>query len=322
MESSQPIISSPGKQPSLQPHGTETPSQPIDLLASFLDEIANSLLDPISLELMTDPVITSDMMTYDRDTIERWFQACRRERRPYTSPVTNQVLPSDILRTNSTLKLVLDSTIKFLEGKETENNLPIKGQEVLSQYRAILHEKQEAIRIRRETEKKAQALRLRCCRGHTLSVFGPDCLPASYAARFNSCTVSCDLCEASNIEQGSFYMNCEACRFDLCGACALRPDTQERILPPPTIIPANPFPQESYFPFLVPVVHPSSPSTSSPSTASVPIAVHTPARYRSRHFSSSTVAGSSEGRAFDQFMYLLDVFVLALALLPVVIFAR
>ena len=44
-----------------------------DILRS-IDSIPGDLIDPISYELMRDPVVAADGITYDRESIEEWFR--------------------------------------------------------------------------------------------------------------------------------------------------------------------------------------------------------------------------------------------------------
>lgn len=46
------------------------------------------LLDPISLDVMTDPVATADGQVYDREFIQEWFKLQEAHRSPFTSPLT------------------------------------------------------------------------------------------------------------------------------------------------------------------------------------------------------------------------------------------
>ncbi|GMH16104.1 hypothetical protein Nepgr_017945 [Nepenthes gracilis] len=61
-----------------------------------------NFLCPISLDLMNDPVILSSGITYDRSSIERWFEAGNR-----TCPVTNQILKTRYPIPNQTLRRMI-----------------------------------------------------------------------------------------------------------------------------------------------------------------------------------------------------------------------
>merc|ERR1712100_270684 len=63
--------------------------------------VPQDYLCPISLRLMSDPVIAADGHGYERAAIEEWFQ------HKQTSPKTNQPLPSKALIPNHTLKAAI-----------------------------------------------------------------------------------------------------------------------------------------------------------------------------------------------------------------------
>ena len=69
--------------------------------------IPDHFICPITLEIMDDPVICSDGITYNRDNIERWLETNS------TSPKTNQVLKDKILIPNYALKsgIMTDSVL-------------------------------------------------------------------------------------------------------------------------------------------------------------------------------------------------------------------
>lgn len=57
---------------------------------------------PISLDLMKDPVTLSTGITYDRESIEKWFEDGN-----YTCPVTNQIVANFDLIPNHTLRIMI-----------------------------------------------------------------------------------------------------------------------------------------------------------------------------------------------------------------------
>jgi hypothetical protein len=60
--------------------------------------------DPITLDLMNDPVLAEDGKTYDRASIEKWIQVCTRNRKPINSPLTNIPFTTCLLTPNLELK--------------------------------------------------------------------------------------------------------------------------------------------------------------------------------------------------------------------------
>lgn len=58
---------------------------------------------PISLEIMEDPVVTTDGSSYERASIEAWFQKTDRD------PLTNEIVRSKVLVANKTLKTAIQA---------------------------------------------------------------------------------------------------------------------------------------------------------------------------------------------------------------------
>ena len=93
--------------------------QPIDpaLLSTLVetDEIPHEYFCCISQEVMNDPVKTTDNHTYDRSSIERWFQT------RHTSPLTGLVLNDITLTPNTELKNQIQEYIR-LKMLQTQSN--------------------------------------------------------------------------------------------------------------------------------------------------------------------------------------------------------
>jgi hypothetical protein len=80
--------------------------------------LPDEFLCPITHELMTDPVITADGQSYERNAINQWFQ-----RGALTSPATGAVLPSNILTPNHALRNAINKFnehLPFLQNHLTE----------------------------------------------------------------------------------------------------------------------------------------------------------------------------------------------------------
>jgi hypothetical protein len=67
------------------------------------DDSNHRFLDPISLDIMNDPVRAADGLTYERASIQEWFRTLTANTRLLTSPLTNQSLASDTLTPNEDL---------------------------------------------------------------------------------------------------------------------------------------------------------------------------------------------------------------------------
>ncbi|XP_057446853.1 U-box domain-containing protein 21-like [Lotus japonicus] len=65
-------------------------------------EIPNHFRCPISLDLMKDPVTLSTGITYDRDSVEKWFDDGN-----YTCPVTNQIVKNFDMIPNHSLRMMI-----------------------------------------------------------------------------------------------------------------------------------------------------------------------------------------------------------------------
>ena len=83
-----------------------------DVLAALPpDTIPHCFICPISQDIMRDPVKTIDGFTYDRRSIERWFQTAQ------TSPLTGLPLGSTILEPNAALRQQIDEFVASLPGQ-------------------------------------------------------------------------------------------------------------------------------------------------------------------------------------------------------------
>ena len=66
----------------------------LDLTSSSLSDVPHEFLCPITLDIMTDPVVTADGHTYERSVIEEHL------RKSNISPKTNKPLENKILTPN------------------------------------------------------------------------------------------------------------------------------------------------------------------------------------------------------------------------------
>jgi len=70
---------------------------------SEMDAYLEHFMCPISLEIMEDPVMTVDGSSYERASIEAWFQKTDRD------PLTNEIVTSKALIPNKTLKSAIQA---------------------------------------------------------------------------------------------------------------------------------------------------------------------------------------------------------------------
>jgi hypothetical protein len=93
----------------------------LSLRTEAVSNNAHHLLDPIMLDLMKDPVIAADGNTYDRDSIQNWFDTTKTNGRGLRSPLTNLPMSSEALRPNEALKREL---LIFITSKESSIPAP------------------------------------------------------------------------------------------------------------------------------------------------------------------------------------------------------
>lgn len=70
-------------------------------------DMLSMCLCPITHEVMREPVIAADGMTYDREAIMKWFLMCDERGSGPVSPVTNQPLSTDYIVPNHTSRCLL-----------------------------------------------------------------------------------------------------------------------------------------------------------------------------------------------------------------------
>lgn len=96
---------------------------------TFQEEIPKEYLCPITGEIMTDPVVAADDLTYQRENIEEWFR-----RGNENSFITGEKLCSFSLYKNCFAKIKiqeykkkrLEAKFQFLGGNKSDLNIYIK----------------------------------------------------------------------------------------------------------------------------------------------------------------------------------------------------
>tara|TARA_R110002050_G_scaffold53365_3_gene121419 strand:+ start:36 stop:1868 length:1833 start_codon:yes stop_codon:yes gene_type:complete len=84
------------------------------------DECPDEFMDPISLEVMSDPVICGDGFTYERSSIETWFE------KNETSPMTGAPITSQSLIPNRALKAAIERYLEKHGGEEIKKRVAAK----------------------------------------------------------------------------------------------------------------------------------------------------------------------------------------------------
>lgn len=83
------------------------------------ESLLNIITCPISLEIMRDPVMTTQGHTYERSTIQAWFDSGHK-----TDPLTNQPLLNETLITNYAIKSIIESILNLSgDPKKSRNEL-------------------------------------------------------------------------------------------------------------------------------------------------------------------------------------------------------
>lgn len=84
------------------------------------DSTFSIFLCPITHDVMTDPVVSADGYTYEREAIARWFESSRK------SPVTGQTLPHTDLVPNQSVRTLLKTLIDMTDctPSQEEEKLP------------------------------------------------------------------------------------------------------------------------------------------------------------------------------------------------------
>mmetsp|Transcript_45120 Transcript_45120/g.118348 ORF Transcript_45120/g.118348 Transcript_45120/m.118348 type:complete len:402 (+) Transcript_45120:218-1423(+) len=99
---------------------TSPPLDLSDLVAALpADTIPHHFFCPISQDIMSDPVRTVDGHTYDRVSIERWFQ------HNHTSPLTGLVLPSVSLESHAVLRQQIEDFVAALPPEQKASLNPM-----------------------------------------------------------------------------------------------------------------------------------------------------------------------------------------------------
>jgi hypothetical protein len=87
-----------------------------------MDNVPNEYRCPISMELMTDPVLCEDGQTYDRRSIQEWLKHSQ------TSPLTRQPLNPNSLRPNYGLKASIERWQQTKRQEQIYSTYPYQGQ--------------------------------------------------------------------------------------------------------------------------------------------------------------------------------------------------
>ena len=86
--------------------------------AARREALSESLVCPISLALMRDPVVAADGHTYERCQIESWIQRAQRNGEEIRSPVTNEALAYAMLAPNHSMRSLIAQVLDSQQDQE------------------------------------------------------------------------------------------------------------------------------------------------------------------------------------------------------------
>jgi hypothetical protein len=196
---------------------------------TLITEFMHSLMDPISMELMVDPVLTEDGLCYDRKSIEEWFDCCDDEYRDYCSPATNKVLKSRKIIDNIGLRKILESTVDYLSKLDMEGELGEYEKALLSSYRERAKELAMEKQKKYDSLEHLRAMNVCCQGGHKMQYYKQNTICPTYRGMFFSSIICNECCKRDIQSQGEYYFHCSQCGYDLCTTCSLHRHEEEQL---------------------------------------------------------------------------------------------
>ena len=85
------------------------------------DKHLQKLFDPISLDIMEDPIIASDGIAYDRSTFTSWVETHKKNNKSLISPITGEPLTEEAFPPTEDLLQMRESFVKL--GENYERNI-------------------------------------------------------------------------------------------------------------------------------------------------------------------------------------------------------
>src|SRR3546814_15246486 len=92
-------------------------------------QLPQSLVDPIAYGTFSGPMVASDGHTYDRSSILAWFEQCRQQEQPLTSPMTGEAM-EDALQGNIIVQQLIAEVncVSQPVSEPTNTNTPLKSE--------------------------------------------------------------------------------------------------------------------------------------------------------------------------------------------------
>ena len=84
------------------------------------DQVKETIIDPITMTIMNDPVINSQGNTYDRSTLSRIIRDSEQENKPILDPITRSTFSKDILIPNNEIRSLIQRYFPNAGGKKKQ----------------------------------------------------------------------------------------------------------------------------------------------------------------------------------------------------------
>eukprot|EP01033_Poteriospumella_lacustris_P007889 gene7889-5669_t len=199
---------------------TQASAPPLPLLVT--EELLRLVIDPISLDIMMDPVLAGDHYTYDRQSITKWLAMKGATPNPHgyvrlpkvPSPCTGQDLVHHNLTPNVVVKNLVQLVVAALQQQAKEGSvaLPTYHDEMLRDY---LSRQEQLKRAQRTAENLKKLYGAHCCpQNHPMTLIRCGALPRSYETSGRGLdTVTCSCCDHGHIAEINWYFHCSTCSF-------------------------------------------------------------------------------------------------------------
>lgn len=203
------------------------------------EELLRLVIDPISLDIMMDPVLAGDHYTYDRQSITKWLAMKGATPNPHgyvrlpkvPSPCTGQDLVHHNLTPNVVVKNLIELVVSSLQqqlkdggsgGGSGPGALPAYHDEMLRDY---LHRQDQVKRAQRKAENLKKLYGAHCCpQNHPMTLIRCGALPRDYEMTTTTMargvdSVTCSCCDHGHIAEINWYFHCNTCQYDMCANC-------------------------------------------------------------------------------------------------------
>lgn len=195
------------------------------------EELLRLVIDPITLEIMMDPVLAADNYTYDRDSITKWLSMKGAIPNPQgyvrlpkvPSPCTGKDLTNHALTANAVVKNLVELVVSSMQTQDKDGTIPLPEyhDDLLRDYLQRLDKVKRAQRTAANLKKLYGA---HCCpHNHPLTLIRCGALPRDYQRTGRSLdSVQCSCCAHPLIATINWYFHCATCAaptYDLCANC-------------------------------------------------------------------------------------------------------